>query len=268
MGLAWVSQAAWPGTTVEGSGLLLFALLSTFSRARPYLAMQLAFWVLGESAQYPLYAALGASLGPVLERGLDARGERAASPGWFFSWRGLALVTGLFSTVYLLKPGEEWFNRRLLIGAQKSGTSPVALLRPHPLEWWMLNLGGHIPPSRTKRKDNGDSIKVKLKLPATMPSRSLVKIEAELTSSSPQTIDLGLYRGLRLRDPLTVEPPVQPLSGQVGPHQKVVCLLFLSTPEQEGDCRAEVELVGYDDQVVPLSSFVYRTWRRLPPVGF
>ena len=107
---------------------------------RTLLLWELASWTTG---WYSLGAA-GAIFGIWAGRGLSqrwpapgSRWKRADGP----SWAPWAVVLGLFLTWTALCPGEEWFNRRLLIGTQKAHIPLDQICRPHPLAWWVDHRG-------------------------------------------------------------------------------------------------------------------------------
>jgi hypothetical protein len=92
-------------------------------------------------------------------------------------------------------------------------------------------------------------------------------IEAVLGNDGNETMALASYRGLRLRNGHG-DGPIQVLPLQIPPHTKVSTSLTLDTPELEGEDRGTIELITADGKIMNLGDFRYRTWRRLPPVGF
>lgn len=125
--------------------LLVAALVWFFPRSRQILlsllAVQLTLWLKGSQLQMCLRAAAGVVCAETALYLWSLQSRPKAEPdenlpGKVLSWNLLASLVVLFSSIWLVRPGEEWFNRLILIRAQKTQQSLTQLIVPQDLRWW------------------------------------------------------------------------------------------------------------------------------------
>jgi hypothetical protein len=103
--------------------------------AEDRLLRSLLFWELASwSTRAMPIGAAGALFGIWAGTGLT---DRWQSP----SWRRAVTLLALLLSWQALKPAEEWFNRRLLIGAQKAHIQLGAICQAQTLSWWVEHRG-------------------------------------------------------------------------------------------------------------------------------
>ncbi len=161
LAFAWLVSLGWLGSySPEGASiwlpnsgpitiqtlplsLLVAALVWFFPRSRHVLlslvAVQATIWLKGSALQMCFRAALGvlcAETALYLWSLQGSQSEAEPTQGRILSWNLLASLVMLLSSIWLIRPGEEWFNRLILIRAQKTHQSLAQLLVPQDLRWW------------------------------------------------------------------------------------------------------------------------------------